>query len=81
MKYCNVKRLENLAPLPETLTTCAMVDDSGQELEITEFMLRRACDEMDADQIWPFASQALFSGMRSLPSGTADIIQFPRSVN
>jgi len=81
MKYCNVKQLENLAPLPESMTMCAMVDDSGEELEITEFMLRRACDEMDADQIWPFASQALFSTMRPLPTGTAEIIQFPRSVN
>jgi hypothetical protein len=81
MKYCNVKHLDILAPLPDTLTACSMVNDSGEELEITEFMLRRACDEMDADQIWPFAPQALFSGMRSLPSGTADIIQFPRSVN
>jgi hypothetical protein len=81
MKYCNVERIDSLAPLPESLTVCAMVNDSGEELEITEFMLRRACDEMDTDQIWPFASQALFSGMRSLSTRTADIIQFPRSVN
>ena len=81
MKNCNLKRFEDLAPLPDSLTTCAMVDDTGQELEITEFMLRRACEEMDADQIWPFASQALFSGMRSIPNGSADIIQFPRPAN
>ena len=81
MKYCNIEHVENLAPLPESMTVCAMVTDSGEELEITEFMQRRACDEMDASQIWPFASQALFSGMRSLPTSTAEIIQFPRSVN
>ena len=81
MKHCNVDRLEKLTPLPEGLTVCSMVNDAGEEQEITEFMIRRACDEMDADQIWPFASQALFSGMRSLPNRTAEIIQFPRSVN
>ena len=82
MKYCNVQRKDSLAALPEATTGCAMVNDSGEELEITEFMLRRACEEMDADQIWPLASQALFSSMRSLPpSGTAEIIQFPRAVN
>ena len=79
MKHCNVQRIDSLAPLPEATTGCAMVSDSGEELEITEFMLRRACEEMDADQIWPLASHALFSSMRSLPTGSADIIQFPRS--
>jgi hypothetical protein len=77
MKYCNVECIDSLSPLPDSLTVCSMVNDSGDELEITEFMLRRACDEMDNDQTWPFASKALFSGMRSLPKGTADIIQFP----
>lgn len=78
MKYCKAERLDSLTPLPESLTTCSMVDDAGKELEITEFMLRRACDEMAADQIWPFASQTVFAGMRSLSTRSAEIIQFPR---
>lgn len=82
MKYCRAERFDNMSPLPESLTMCSMVSDSGEEFEITEFMLRRACDEMDAEQLWPMASQALFSGMRSLPTvgATADILQFPRLV-
>lgn len=48
-----------LEPLPKSLTYAAVVDVRNgvrnEEQEITEFMVRRACDEMDKVQQFPFA--------------------------
>lgn len=82
MKQFNVQPIDTLKPLPDTMTVCATIDESGTEHEITELMIRRACEEMDADQLWPYASQRLCATVRSVPSGGAQIIPFkPRSVN
>jgi len=81
MKYCNVQRVDKLTPLPESVSVCTILDDDGDEKVITELMIHRACKQMDADQIWPFASQTLFAGMRPVSSPTAEIIQFPGSLN
>jgi hypothetical protein len=82
MKQVNARQTGTLMPLPESLTACAMIDETGAEHEITELMIRRACELMDADQLWPYASKALCSGARALPVGGAQIIPFrPRTIN
>ncbi len=65
MKQLTLHKTELLKPLPETMTVCATIDESGAEHEITELMIRRACEKMDADQLWPYASQAFCSRTRS----------------
>ena len=82
MKYCSAQRSDHLTPLPESFTACAMITDSGDELEISELMMRRACDLIDADQVWPFAGQTVFGGMRTVSnSASADILPFRRPAN
>lgn len=81
MKQCHVQSIDTLMPLPESMTVCATIDESGAEQEITELMIRRACEQMDADQLWPYASKAFCSDMRALNSVTAEIIPFRRIVN
>jgi len=49
------KRPTNLYRLPRRLTYAAVLDRHRRELEITDFMVRRACDEMDSAQQFPFA--------------------------
>jgi len=78
MKQSNLQRTDALAALPESVTLCATIDHTGVEQEITELMIRRACEQMDADQLWPYASDTLSAGMRTVPSGGAEIIQFKR---
>lgn len=46
-----------LRPLPEHLTYAAVVDIRNVEQEITEFMIRRACDEADSQQQYPFCGR------------------------
>lgn len=82
MKQLNVQKTDTLTPLPDGMTVCATIDETGAEHEITELMIRRACEQMDADQLWPYASDTLCSSVRSVPSGGAQIIPFrPRSLN
>ncbi len=45
-----------LCALPKRLTYAALVDRQLRETEITEFMVRRACEEMDCMQQFPFAA-------------------------
>lgn len=78
MKQGNVQRKDTLTPLPDSVMMCATIDHTGKEQEITELMIRRACEQMDADQLWPFASKALTAGMRTVPSSGAEIIPFRR---
>ena len=49
------KRKTNLYRIPRRLTYAAVVDRHRREREITDFMVRRACDEMDSAQQFPFA--------------------------
>ena len=55
MKYCESAATETFSLLPDSVTVCATIDESGEEQEITELMIRRACEQMDADQAWPFS--------------------------
>jgi len=45
-------------PLPAGLTYAAIVDVRNVETEITDFMVRRACEEMDSQQQYPFCGRA-----------------------
>ncbi len=45
-----------LAPLPKELSYAATVDIRNVEHEITEFMVLRACEEMESQQQYPFCS-------------------------
>ncbi|MFK8081029.1 MAG: PA1571 family protein [Granulosicoccus sp.] len=80
MKYCKTAATDILHALPESVTVCATVDESGDEHEITELMIRRACEQMDADQIWPFAENIYADATPVLPARTATVIPFrPRA--
>lgn len=48
-------KARKLCTLPKRLTYAALVDRQQCETEITDFMVRRACDEMDCMQQFPFA--------------------------
>lgn len=76
MKQLNVQAPDTLIPLPDSLTVCATIDESGAEQEITELMIRRACEQMDADQLWPYASDTLCRVSTTLPAGGARILPF-----
>ena len=80
MKHCNTAVSGRLTPLPKTVTVCATVDDSGAEQVITDMMIRRACEQMDASQIWPMADRNFAGSLRTLNASTAQIIPFrPRT--
>lgn len=81
MKYCSAQRSDHLTPLPDSFTACAMINESGDELEISELMMRRACDMIDAEQVWPFASQTVFAGMKTVSKTSAEILPFRRPAN
>ena len=76
MKQCNLQVFESLLPLPESLTVCATIDESGREQEITEFMVRRACEQLDVEQHWPYGTTTAICKAR--PARGADILQFRR---
>jgi len=57
MKQLQLPDGNALRPLPESLTYGATVDIRNVEQEITEFMIRRACEEMDAQQQYPFCGR------------------------
>ena len=44
----------HLEPLPRDITWAAMLDVRNVEHEITELMIRRACEEMEDVQQFPF---------------------------
>lgn len=82
MKQLTLHKIESLKPLPDSMTVCTTIDESGTEHEITELMIRRACEQMDADQLWPYASHALCSYTQAVPEGGAKILPFkPRTIN
>jgi len=57
MKQVELLEANALRPLPKSLTYGAVVDIRNVEQEITEFMIRRACEEMDAQQQYPFSGR------------------------
>jgi len=76
MKQFKVPEFNSLRPLPESLTVFATIDDAGREQVITEFMIRRACEQLDGEQLWPFAGGALRSGYHQRSAAGADVIPF-----
>lgn len=57
MKRHEVPESRTLRPLPVSMGYAATVDIRNIEHEITEFMIRRACEEMDAMQQFPFSGR------------------------
>ena len=47
---------KELVPLPSELCYAATVDIRNVEHEISELMIRRACEQMDGQQQFPFAT-------------------------
>ena len=45
-----------LQPLPDEVSYGAVIDIRNVEQEITELMIRRACEQMDEQQQFPFCS-------------------------
>lgn len=77
MKFCNSAFIDKLSMLPESLTVCATVDESGDEHIISEMMIRRACEKMDKEQRWPFADHSLKMPECARVTRSATILQFP----
>ncbi len=57
LKQFDIPEGKALRPLPSTTSYGAVVDVRNVETEITEFMIRRACEEMDAQQQYPFCGR------------------------
>ena len=57
MKQLELHDSNALRPMPKSVTYGAIVDIRNVEHEITEFMIRRACEEMDAQQQYPFCGR------------------------
>jgi len=57
MKIQELPDGRTLRPLPSAITYAATVDIRNVEHEITDFMIRRACEEMDAMQQFPFCGR------------------------
>jgi hypothetical protein len=77
MKQTELPAIETLMPMPEYLTYGATVDENNVEHEITELMIRRACETMHDMQQYPFSTVGGFC-VRLVKS--ADIHLFePRS--
>lgn len=57
MKRQTIPNGDALRPLPADLSFAAVVDIRDVEHEITDFMIRRACEEMDAMQQYPFTGR------------------------
>lgn len=81
MKYCKSEAVNTLRALPESVTVCATVDESGDEHVITELMIRRACEQMDAHQIWPYAGDMHPGALRTLSTRSATILPFQQRSN
>ena len=57
MKTHQVNESRPLRPMPSAMSYAATVDSRIVEHEITDFMVRRACEEMDAVQQYPFCGR------------------------
>jgi len=76
MKEIRMPAVNTLIPLPDALCYSATVDENDQETVISDFMVRRACEEMDDALGWPFA--AAKGEMKFRPAAGADIIPLRR---
>jgi len=76
MNDIRMQAVETLIPLPDAISYAAVIDDNDQEIEISDFMMRRACEEMDDTMEWPFAPAK--AEMIPRPAAGADIIPFRR---
>ncbi len=76
MNEIRMPAVATLVPLPDAISYAAMIDDNDQEIEISDFMMRRACEEMDETMEWPFAPAK--AEMECRPAAGADIIPFRR---
>ena len=45
---------DSLIPWPADLASVMVIDGPDGEVEITDFMVRRACERIDAEQASPF---------------------------
>lgn len=70
-----------LTPLPESVTSCATIDEAGREQIITELMIRRACEQMDKDQLWPVSKRAVCRTIRPLSATESKVIPFRRAAS
>lgn len=57
MKQLEIPEGKALRPLPSSISYGAIIDVRNVETEITDFMIRRACEEMDAQQQFPFCGR------------------------
>lgn len=79
MKQGNFVVLDTLTPLPESVTLCATVDESGDEHVITDLMISQACDQIENDQIWPMVGSNVALGIRQATNfQSAKILPFRR---
>lgn len=78
MKHCNLVVLDALIPLPESVTLCASVDESGHEHVITDLMISQACDQIEHDQIWPMVGSNMAIGVKLATTQSAKILPFRR---
>ena len=87
MKYCKSAKLDLLQPLPEPVTFCATVSESGEEYIVTDLMIRRACEQAEDMQIWPYSqatsaqlsNATVIKGLSAMQS--AVVIPFPTRVS
>lgn len=79
MKYCNSAVNDVFRPLPESMTICATVDESGDEQVITEMMIRRACEQAEDSQMWPYVGMPCkaLTPPAVMNQSSAVIIPFP----
>jgi len=57
MKRQAIPNGDALRPIPADLSFAAVIDIRNVEQEITDFMVRRACEEMDSAQQFPFTGR------------------------
>lgn len=81
MKHCKLTANEIFQPLPESVTVCATVDEAGDEQVITELMIRRACEQMESKQVWPFVGEMVTRSLHNKPVNGAKIIPFDSRLN
>jgi len=57
MKQIDLPEGSALRPLPASVAYGAVIDIRNVEIEITDFMIRRACEELDSQQQYPFCGR------------------------
>ena len=79
MKHCKSVGSEALLALPESITFCATVNEAGDEQVITEMMIRRACEQAEDSQMWPYVGMPCkaLTPPAVMNQSSAVIIPFP----